>query len=75
MHAVIKVEGVKATFDGRRWTSLDEKLAETLNASRWRGSRHSEHGFYGSHVMALAEDLGAEVVSVVDVPTDETDVS
>jgi hypothetical protein len=74
MQAVIKVEGVEATFDGERWECPDATLAAFLNAFRWMGSRHSQYGSAGSHAVAVAEEIGAQVVSVEDTPTDNVDI-
>jgi hypothetical protein len=38
------------------------------------GSRHSQDGSAGSHAVAVAEEIGAEVVSVEDTPTDNVDI-
>ena len=74
MKAVIEVEGTTATYNGLKWVSDDADLMTFLNGYRWMGSRHSEHGMFGSHAVAVAKDIGATVISVKDTPTDIPDV-
>jgi len=74
MRGVIEVEGVRATFDGKTWSSKDTKLAAFLDGCRWRGTFQSKHGSKGSHVVQLAKDLHAKLISVEDTPTDYQDV-